>query len=130
MPAANAQSYDQFPYKSLPFRESRPDALAVIATVMGMNPAPADRCRVLELGCSSGGNLIPLAEQFPNSQFLGLDFSANELAGGQAAIAQLGLPNIQLEQRDIQDSHEELGQFDFIVAHGVFSWVEPAVQDR
>lgn len=130
MPAGNAQSYDQFPYKSLPFRESRPDATAAIATVMGMNPVPADRCRVLELGCSSGGNLIPLAEQFPNSQFLGLDFSASELAGGQAAIAQLGLPNIRLEQRDIRDSHEALGQFDFIVAHGVFSWVEPDVQDR
>lgn len=131
MPVTSAQSsYDQSPYKSLPFRESRPDGMATIAAAMGMEPAPPDRCRVLELGCSSGGNLIPLAEQFPNSEFLGLDFSATGLAGGQAVIAELKLPNIRLELRDIRDSHQELGQFDYIIAHGVFSWVDRAVQDR
>ena len=54
-------AYDAFPYESIAFPETHPDHLAVLGGLLGLatpNPATA---RVLELGCASGGNLIPLA---------------------------------------------------------------------
>jgi hypothetical protein len=56
---ASPTPYDQIPYKSYPFPQSHPERLATIATLMGLNPPPIDRCRVLELGGSSGGNRAP-----------------------------------------------------------------------
>ncbi len=49
-------SYDLVPYESRP---THPDRLAIVTTLFGMRP-PVNRCRVLELGCASGGNLIPI----------------------------------------------------------------------
>jgi methyltransferase-like protein/cyclopropane fatty-acyl-phospholipid synthase-like methyltransferase len=95
-----------------------------------MNPAPVARCRVLELGCGDGGNLIPIAYTLPESQFLGLDLSERSIAQGQQMIQALALTNISLRRLDILATGPDLGKFDYIVAHGVYSWVPPAVQDR
>jgi tRNA G46 methylase TrmB len=48
---------------------------------------------VLELGCASGGNLIPMAYGLPESEFVGIDYAARQIAEGQAAVAALGLDN-------------------------------------
>jgi methyltransferase-like protein/2-polyprenyl-3-methyl-5-hydroxy-6-metoxy-1,4-benzoquinol methylase len=127
-PLANA--YDTVPYESRPFPQSHPNHLATLARLMGMSPPPVERCRVLELGCASGGNLMPMAVQFPDSQFLGIDLSGRQIATGQAAIAELGLGNVELRQMDITAVDDTLGTFDYIIAHGVFSWVPIAVQDK
>lgn len=122
-------SYDQVPYPGLSHSNTHPDRLATLATLLGMSAAPVERCRVLELGCAVGGNLIPMAYGLPGSQFLGIDASARQIAEGQAAVAALSLENIELRQMDILGVGAELGEFDYILAHGVFSWVPPAVQD-
>jgi tRNA G46 methylase TrmB len=62
-----------------------------MATLFGMRPAPLDGCRVLELACAGGGNLIPLALQLPRATILGVDLSARELAEGQVVIDALAL---------------------------------------
>ena len=95
-----------------------------------MEPPPVERSRVLELGCASGGNLIPMAYGLPGSEFIGVDLSARQVAEGQAMIAELGLSNISLRQLDILDVGPSLGQFDYIIAHGVYSWVPPEVRDK
>lgn len=123
-------SYDAVPYPSLSYSQSHPDRLATIARLVGMTPAPVTRCRVLEVGCASGGNLIPMAEQLPNSEFVGIDLSARQIAMGQEAVQALGCQNIVLKQLDIMDADESLGQFDYIIAHGVFSWVPRPVQEK
>ena len=123
-------SYDEVPYHSSPFAQSHPDRLAVIATLFGMQPQPIDRCRVLELGCASGGNIIPMAEMFPESLFLGIDLSERQLAEGHAVIEQLALNNIELLHCDIRDVNLDLGTFHYIIAHGVYSWVPPKVQQK
>jgi SAM-dependent methyltransferase len=98
--------------------------------LFGMDPAPLDRCRVLELGCGDGGNLIPMAYTLPGGEFLGVDLGAAGIAAGQKTIEALGLRNAQLLHLDILDAGAELGKFDYILAHGVFSWVPAAVQNR
>jgi methyltransferase-like protein/SAM-dependent methyltransferase len=123
-------SYDEIPYPRYSFPQTHPERLAVVATLLGLTPPAVDRCRVLELGCASGGNLMPMAEQLPHSSFLGIDLSQRQVAEGQAGIAELGLTNIELRQQNILDFDPGSETFDYILCHGVYSWVPPEVQDR
>ena len=126
MPSA----YDQVLYAGLPFSQTHPDRLASLATLFGMQPAPVERCRVLELACANGGNLIPMAFELPGSEFVGIDMALAGIRTGRDEIAALGLANIRLEHMDIMDAGPELGMFDYIIAHGLYSWVPDQVRDR
>jgi methyltransferase-like protein len=95
-----------------------------------MTPTPVERSRVLEIGCAAGGNLLPLAGAFPESEFVGIDFSRVEIEEGLADLRALGLRNLQLRCLDIMDFGEEFGTFDYIIAHGVYSWIPERVQDK
>lgn len=123
-------SYDEVPYQSAAFVESHPNRLAVIARLFGLKPAPVDKCRVLELGSSMGGNIAPMAAYLPNSEFVGIDLSPVQISAGQKAIVASGLKNIRLEVRSILDIDENFGKFDYIIAHGVYSWVPEIVRDK
>ncbi|MEI8194795.1 MAG: methyltransferase regulatory domain-containing protein [Phycisphaerae bacterium] len=129
-PEKVANTYDAIPYSVNAFPQTHPDRLAIIATLFGLNPAPPDQCRVLELGCAAGGNLIPMALLHPNSKFVGIDLSARQIAEGQGYTSQLGLKNLDLQHLSILDITEAFGKFDYILAHGVYSWVPPEVQDH
>jgi len=122
--------YDEIPYEDGPVTASRPDFLAVVGRMFGLDPAPPDRCRVLELGCANGGNLIPLAYYWPTSEFLGLELSKAQARRARKLIKRLGLRNVKVLHRDIRDAGKSLGRFDYIIAHGVYSWVPPQVQER
>jgi methyltransferase-like protein/SAM-dependent methyltransferase len=123
-------SYDEVPYPNLSHVQSHPDSLATLTTLLGLSPAHIDHCRVLEIGCASGANLIPMALSLPGSTLVGIDYSIRQIEDGQAAIAAVGLTNISLRHMDIREITPELGQFDYIIAHGVFSWVPLDVRDQ
>ena len=123
-------SYDELPYESLPLTDTHPDYLRAIARLYGVDAPPMASCRVLELGCAGGGNLLPLAWHFPSCQCTGLELARGHVDAANGLIAQLGLGNAQVLHRSITDLTEDLGEFDYIIAHGVFSWVPRAVQDR
>jgi methyltransferase-like protein/SAM-dependent methyltransferase len=123
-------TYDNVPYDSHPFPQSHPDRLATIATLFGMKPQPIENCKVLELACASGGNIIPLAQALPKSHFVGVDLSKRQIEDGQKVVKQLGLKNIELKHLDLSKLDESLGKFDYIVAHGLYSWVEGNVQEK
>jgi methyltransferase-like protein/ubiquinone/menaquinone biosynthesis C-methylase UbiE len=123
-------SYDEVPYPSHPFAQTHPDHLATLATLLGLRPPPADRCRVLELGCASGGNLLPMALALPDSSFLGIDLSAEQIGQGSKTVAALGLKNVELRHLGILDVDDSFGEFDYIICHGVYSWVPREVQDK
>lgn len=130
MPEAQLTSYEEVPYGSKPLYPTHPDCLATVATLMGMRPAAVENCRVLELGCATGGNLIPMAATLPDSHFVGIDLSPRQIAEGQKLVDALGLSNIRLAPVSITDVDDDFGQFDYIICHGVYSWVPPAVQDK
>lgn len=123
-------SYDQVPYFGYPFAQTHPDRLATIGSLLGLRPASVHHCRVLELGCGDGGNLVPLAMQFPDSQFVGIDLAAEAIARGQVAVEKFKLSNLDLRQGDLLEVGEGLGEFDYILAHGVYTWVPAEVKDR
>jgi len=123
-------SYDQVPYPSHPYPQSHPNNLSTIARLFGLRPAQVDRCRVLEIGCAAGGNLIPMADCFPESEFVGIDLSRVQLAEGEQLINKAGLANIKLHHLSIADLNKDFGTFDYIICHGVYSWVSSALQER
>ena len=123
-------SYDAVPYESQPFPQSHPDRLATIARLFGMFPATIDHCRVLELGCAGGGNLIPMAFQLPGSEFVGIDYSHRHVETAQKIIRDLELKNIRVEHKSILDVDVTWGAFDYIICHGVYSWVTEEVQNK
>ncbi len=100
-----------------------------MAQLFGLQPTLPASARVLELGCSAGGNLIPLAARYPRASFLGIDLSERQVATGKETIAALGLKNIDLRHADIALINPGKIKFDYIICHGVFSWVQPEVQD-
>lgn len=123
-------TYEQVPYPQLAYSQTHPDRLATIATLLGLAPTPIEDCRVLELGCASGGNLLPMAHTLPGSTFVGVDFSEQQIAEAQEAVDVLGLENIAFHQMDIREIGADFGQFDYIIAHGVYSWVPPDVREH
>lgn len=122
--------YDTTPYNSLSFPQSAPGQLAAVAHLFGLATAEVSSARVLEIGCATGGNLIPIAAAHPKARVVGLDLSQVQVDLGRARVQALGLDNVELVAGDIARMDlTALGQFDFIIAHGVYSWVPPDVQE-
>lgn len=128
MPQPNR--YDEIVYPTETYRQTHPDRLATAGVLMGMKPAPPDRCRVLELGCGTGTNLLFMALAFPQSEFVGLDYAATPLAQAQSVAEERGLRNVRLIHRDLLDDLTDLGRFDYVIAHGLYSWTAAAVRER
>jgi len=123
-------SYDEVPYDGLTHSETHPSLLATVASLMGVNPTPVEKCRVLEIGCAQGYNLIAMALQLPQSEFVGIDFAPGQIAAGQKAVGELGATNVTLVALDLLALDDSLGRFDYIIAHGFFSWVPQPVRDK
>jgi methyltransferase-like protein/trans-aconitate methyltransferase len=123
-------AYDQVPYPSLAHVQTHPDRLATIAALFGLQTAPVEKCRVLELACSDGTNLISMAHGLPQSEFFGIDSASRAIAEGNQTIDDLSLDNVRLQQLDLMAFAAKDVAFDYIIAHGVYSWVPDPVRDR
>jgi methyltransferase-like protein len=128
--AAGENAYDQVPYPKWTHRDTHPRQLETIATLFGMHPVPITECRVLELGCAAGWNLIPMAQDLPGSRFVGVDLSASQIAEARALATEAGLENVRLEHTDILDVDASWGHFDYIICHGIYSWVPEQVREK
>ncbi len=122
-------SYDEVVYVACPERATHPDNLAALATLHGLSPAPPPRCRVLEIGCATGGNLLGLGEAYPGSSFLGVDPSPRQVGLGREAAASLGLSNLRLEAVTADALPADAGPFDYVLCHGVYSWVPQTARE-
>jgi SAM-dependent methyltransferase len=123
-------SYDAIPYDAVSITDTHPDRLHVLGKLFGLPAAPPERCRVLELGCADGANLTPMAFHLPESRFVGVDLSRVQVESGQTLIRDAGLSNVELRHADVMTLDASLGQFDYVIAHGLYSWVPRPVQDR
>jgi SAM-dependent methyltransferase len=129
-PDSVQQSYQDVPYPGVSDPWSHLRNLQALAKLYGLQPADATHCRVLELGCASGRNLLPQAAEYPNSQFVGVDFSAEQIAAACAVVDGLSMTNIQLRHGRIEQIDASWGHFDYILCPGVYSWVPPETRQR
>ena len=118
---------DQVPYPSQTVDQTHPARLEALARLLGMAPRPARGARVLELGCGDGTNLLSLAQLLPGATLLGVDLSGEAIARGRQRAAALGL-QVELRHGDLA-AVELSGEWDLVVAHGVWSWVPHHVQE-
>jgi len=116
--------YQARPYPPMSHPVTHPALIAAAATLAGLHPVAADHARVLEIGCASGHNLLPLAQAYPEAQFTGIDFSEPAIQLAREAAAAAMLDNITFIAADLRTFDPGDGLFDYVIAHGVFSWVD------
>src|SRR5262245_6469463 len=124
-----AFAYDVVDYPSHPQPQTHPARLAAIARLHGMSTASPARCRFLEVGCGEGSTLLPLALAYPESTFVGIDLSGVAIARGEEMRKAVGLSNLTLVAGDLTTWDPGHEPFDYIMAHGFYSWVPPVVRD-
>ena len=127
---ATRTTYDEVRYSNYPYAQTHPDRLATVAGLHGLaTPDPRD-CRVLELGCGAGGNLLAMAVATPGIRAVGVDLAASPIEDGRRAVEAIGVENVELRQGDVSDLTEgQLGEFDFVIAHGLYAWVPASARD-
>jgi hypothetical protein len=125
-----ADRYEEVRYPGHAFPQTHPDRVAAIATLFGLDPVAPARCRLLEIGCGDGGNLLGMALTLPGASFVGFDTSARAIELAQARADELGLTNIAFDEIGIEDFEAPEAGFDYVVAHGVYSWVPDPVRER
>jgi SAM-dependent methyltransferase len=117
-------AYDEVRYSNYPYAQTHPDRLATVAILHGLAAPDPFRARVLEVGCGAAGNLLAMAAATPGIRAVGVDLAASAIEEGRAAVDVVGLTNLELQQGDVRSlTRGELGEFDYIVAHGVYSWI-------
>jgi SAM-dependent methyltransferase len=125
---SNYEAYQEVPYDGCAHRDTHPANLAVVAAFMGLaTPSPA-RCRFLEIGCAEGDNLIPMAALAPDAEFVGIDLADRHIEQARAKAQRIRLRNVSFAVADLSRIEDELGSFDYIVAHGVYSWLPDALR--
>lgn len=125
------QTYDKTPYKSKAFSFSSAIRLEAVGKLFSINTPSSQNARVLEIGCSYGGNIISQAFYNENSYYVGIDLSSTQINEGKRIIEEMGLTNIELHNIDILEfDYNKFGKFDYIICHGVYSWVPDTVKNK
>lgn len=122
--------YKELGYKSYPFPFTTPAYLEAYGTLVGLKPPTAKTARVLELGATYGGNIISQAVHNPEATFVGIELSQDQVEKGNKIISDAKLENVSLLQGDILNFDESLGNFDYIIAHGFYSWISHEMKDK
>jgi SAM-dependent methyltransferase len=116
------------PYATFALRVADPNRLAAIARLYGVNVSAPTEASILEIGCGTGTNIIHLAERYPQSRCVGVDISERHISEGHKIASGSGCSNVELRCGDIRNAALGHGEFDFIICHGVYSWVAPSVR--
>jgi methyltransferase-like protein/SAM-dependent methyltransferase len=128
---SNGYAYDCVLYPSYLHAQTHPDRLATIGTLFGMTPKPVEDCRVLELGCGTAGSLLSFALDLNESEFVGVDLGKRQIEFAEQVRKEVGLDNLRLMHGDVMNlTRDEMGEFDYIIAHGLFSWTPEPVRGR
>ena len=124
-------TYDEVRYSNFPYAQTHPDRLATVGALHGLSTPDCATARVLEVGCGAGGNIIAMAVSTPGIRAVGIDLASTAIEEGRRAIEAAGITNAELRQGDISDLRGgELGDFDYIIAHGVYAWIPEPVRDH
>ena len=124
------ERYDRTPYTRHCYPGAHPDRLCTMGLLFGLSPASTAGCRILEVGCAGGGHLVPMAAGLPGATLVGLDASGEAITSARSLADDLGLDNLELRHGLLEDLDDADGPFDYLIAHGVYSWVPAQVQEQ
>lgn len=83
----------------------------------------------IELGCGSGFTLCHLAKAYPEAKFIGIDILSTHILQAKALADQMHLKNLVLYEADFLSLDLSLLPLaDYIVCHGILSWVSESVR--
>lgn len=122
------KTYDEAAYPSDPVPVSSPDRMRAAGLFYGWRGADPETASVLEIGCGAGHNLIAIAAAAPRSRCVGFDLSHGEIERGRAMASKAGIGNVTLSQGDILTWPRTGEMFDYIVCHGVLTWLPLSVR--
>jgi SAM-dependent methyltransferase len=110
------------------YRELSPVWLATAALLLGHRPPDLARpFRWAELGCGHALSAAVFASAHPQAEFWGFDFNPAHIDSARQLATGAGLANLHVEEASFAElagrPDAALPQFDFIVAHGVYSWI-------
>lgn len=135
------KQYDDVPYDTEANSDTHPASIATLAALTrpaatprsARIPALPSTARVLEIGCGNGENLLTAATYLPGATFVGFDLASTAIDAGRAAARASGIENVELFTADIRDVRREpkieRGSFDFVIAHGMYSWIPDPVRE-
>ncbi len=123
-------SYDEVPYPTAVFPQATPDRLASIARLHGLSPPDIGSARVLEIGGGDALNLLAVAAAYPEVTGLSFDLAGTAVERGRHWAELAGIGNVAIEQMDLLDAVAGAiaGEWDYVVAHGVYAWVPEPVR--
>ena len=102
---------------------THPRNLAALALMSGHQPPPVEEARILELGCATGGNLTPIALSLPRSECVGIDPFESQIDKARQRAEDSQAHNVTYLPIGVSDVDQLSGTFDYIIAHGLFSWI-------
>ncbi len=127
-----AQGYiSDIPYTSGFYRELTPQLLAFACMLKGGSPPPTEGgFNFCELGCGQGFGTALMAAAYPSARFWGFDFNPGQIAHARNLASEAELSNVEFGEESFGDlaagSRGDLPLFDYIVLHGIYSWVSEA----
>ena len=121
-------------YLSSFFNANAPNHLRIVQLLNGQRPPDRDaKYRCLEIGAGSGVGLAVIAASDPNGEFVAVDYMPGHIAAGAQFGRAAKMTNIDFVEADIVElvnsNDHDLGEFDYIICHGVYSWVGPQVRE-
>jgi len=105
---------------------THPRHIAALALVTGHQPPPIEGARILELGCATGGNLTPIAMSLPHNECIGIDPFEAQIENARQRAEKAQVYNVKYLPIGVSDIDQLTGSFDYIIAHGLFSWISDA----
>lgn len=118
-------------YPSRFHREHAPSWTTAVLAALGYAAPELSGGRWCEIGCGQGLGACLLAAANPDMHFTGIDISPAHILAGRQLAQDAGLTNVEFVEMDLANPAGRAGlssEFDFIVAHGSYSWVEDPVR--
>ena len=129
-PSVATTAYDEVRYSNHPYAQTHPERLAIVARMHGLDVPRPSTARVLEFACGAGANLLGMAYAYPEMTGVGVDLAHTAIADAQETAEGVGLDNVTFRHGDVCELTDgSLGEFDYVIAHGLYAWVPKEVQD-